>query len=146
MLYVEQAAAEARDQPYRQRLYVVEAAADDPRAARSRVFELADPARAVGLCAGTSALPEIATGAQERAGCAVTLSWDAARGAFTGSTHGRDCASTLRGAAYATSEVTLEAGRLVSWDRGFDAAGEQVWGAVTGPYVFVRRGGPLPGR
>jgi hypothetical protein len=27
---------------------------------------------------------------------------------------------------------------LTSCDRGFDAAGSQVWGAVTGPYEFRR--------
>jgi hypothetical protein len=27
---------------------------------------------------------------------------------------------------------------LVSWDRGFDADGQQVWGAEKGPYVFTR--------
>jgi hypothetical protein len=30
------------------------------------------------------------------------------------------------------------ADRLESWDRGFDAAGVQVWGSEKGPYVFVR--------
>ena len=28
--------------------------------------------------------------------------------------------------------------RLLSWDRGFDAAGKQVWGAEKGPYEFLR--------
>ncbi|MEY2746457.1 MAG: CpeT/CpcT family, partial [Planctomycetota bacterium] len=25
-----------------------------------------------------------------------------------------------------------------SWDRGFDAAGKQVWGSTKGPYLFER--------
>ncbi|HEU4408818.1 MAG TPA: CpcT/CpeT family chromophore lyase, partial [Polyangiaceae bacterium] len=51
VLYVEQAAAEALDKPYRQRLYVVEAGAKGPASARSRVFELRAPEAAVGACA-----------------------------------------------------------------------------------------------
>ena len=29
-------------------------------------------------------------------------------------------------------------GARAAWDRGFDAEGRQVWGAVAGPYVFER--------
>ena len=54
-------------------------------------------------------------------------------------TRGNGCASERSGAAYATAEVRLEPGRMASWDRGFDAAGKQVWGATTGAYVFVKR-------
>jgi hypothetical protein len=34
------------------------------------------------------------------------------------------------------TETTLE-----SWDRGFDAGGEQVWGATAGGYVFEKLDG-----
>jgi len=34
--------------------------------------------------------------------------------------------------------VTLTADRMVSWDRGVDAGGRQVWGAERGGYVFDR--------
>lgn len=60
-----------------------------------------------------------------------------------GGTIGRACASGLRGAAYATSDVVVGPGRIASWDRGFDAAGIQVWGAENGAYVFLR-GGDAP--
>jgi hypothetical protein len=43
-----------------------------------------------------------------------------------------------RGAAYATSEVTILPDRLVNWDRGFDAPGGQVSGATEGGYVFLK--------
>jgi len=59
---------------------------------------------------------------------------------FEGSTVGEGCGSSLRGAAYATSEVELWPTYLRTWDRGFDARGEQVWGATEGPYVFERVG------
>lgn len=137
VLYVEQAAAESLSAPYRQRLYVVEADATTPDAAVSRVFELAAPEAAVGLCDAPDRLTLTAQDAEERPGCAVNLTWR--DGAFVGATHPTACLSSLRGASYATSEVRLTPEGLTSWDRGYDAAGVQVWGAVVGPYEFVRR-------
>ena len=57
---------------------------------------------------------------------------------FYGGTVGTGCASTLRGAAYATSEVELFPDRLETWDRGYDAGGAQAWGATGSGYVFDR--------
>ena len=79
-----------------------------------------------------------------RPGCSVVLRY-AGPGRMTGSTQGDGCASALRGAAYATSEVTLTAGELESWDRGFDAKGNQVWGSTKGAYRFVKEA-PAPAR
>ena len=36
------------------------------------------------------------------------------------------------------------AASLASWDRGFDEAGVQVWGATEGPYVFDRLSDEAP--
>jgi len=44
----------------------------------------------------------------------------------------------MRGASYASSEVTLTATELNTWDRGYDAGGAQVWGSTKGPYRFVK--------
>jgi hypothetical protein len=33
---------------------------------------------------------------------------------------------------------------MESWDRGFDAQGNQVWGATKGPYVFDKVAGGAP--
>ena len=76
--------------------------------------------------------------AEEKQGCHVTLTWNADSATFTGGTTGQGCASSLNDASYAASEVTLGADRLVSWDRGFDDKGKQVWGATKGGYVFDR--------
>ncbi len=140
-LYVEQAVAATPDQPYRQRVYRLRQL--DAGHFESQVFELADPARAVGAWRLPRPLAELGPDhLEERVGCAIQLRW--AGDAFVGSTRDRQCASELRGATWASSEVTLTADRLLSWDRGFDAAGEQVWGAVTGGYVFDRVAEPPP--
>ena len=134
VLYVEQARAESPRAPYRQRIYVVTAAGDE---VVSSVYELAAPAAAVGACADPSRLTPTPGTVIERAGCSVYLRPDG--DGFVGATRGQDCASSLQGASYATSEVTLTPTGLRSWDRGFDVAGMQVWGAVAGPYQFLRQ-------
>lgn len=138
-LYVEQAAAEARDAPYRQRVYQL-AEASTPGRVESRVFELpGDPLSFAGAWRDPSRL-DVLTPASlvPRQGCTVVVA-RLPDGTWSGSTLGDRCRSTLRGASYATSEVTISAHELRSWDRGFDAEGKQVWGAVKGPYRFLKQ-------
>ena len=137
VVYVEQAVMDTPDQPYRQRLYVLDGD-DDAATATTTVFALAEPTAAVGLCDGA-----LATFTEDdvslRAGCGVSMDWDDDERAFVGGTADTSCTSTMNGASYATAEVWIGADRITSWDRGFDADGEQVWGAVAGPYEFLRR-------
>lgn len=136
-LYVEQAMATALDKPYRQRVYHVTAVGDGYQSA---VFTMPgnaldyagawnDPAKLAALT------PESLT---QRDGCEIVLHWDESESAFRGGTQAASCPSDLRGAKYATSEVSVRANEIVSWDRGFDAQGNQVWGATMGGYQFVK--------
>ena len=135
-LYVEQALATQPDKPYRQRVYQVEALLDGTFS--SAVYLLPDEQEAIGKGNDPSFFdqwePE---DLHIRDGCTVYLTYS--KGAFTGSTRGQDCQSSLRGASYAASEVSISADKIVSWDRGFDSAGDQVWGAEKGGYIFDRR-------
>lgn len=140
-LYVEQAMAGKLAQPYRQRVYRVTAV--DAVTFRSEVFELPDGgAGFVGAWNDPSKFKNLTPEKLvAREGCALTLKFDEkAEGgpAFAGATKDRDCKSSLRGAAYATSEARITAKGMVSWDRGFDQAGKQVWGAESGGYQFVK--------
>ncbi|MEM1184606.1 MAG: chromophore lyase CpcT/CpeT [Planctomycetota bacterium] len=137
-LYVEQASAEALDRPYRQRVYRLSTLGDR---FISDVYTMPEPL----LYAGWYQTPERFDEALSpdeldlRDGCSIVMTWDGDRDAFVGSTVGNDCASSLRGASYATSEVLLTLDLLETWDRGYDASGSQVWGADQGPYRFIRR-------
>jgi CpeT protein len=128
VLYIEQAQLAALDQPYRQRLYVLEAGEDPATQVVSRVFEFKTASKYIGLCGKEPAPVISAAQTEEKAGCAVRMAWDGAQ--FVGGTVGKGCPSALSGATYATSEVTLRADGFTSWDRGYDAADKQVWGAV----------------
>lgn len=138
VLYIEQATVDDLASPYRQRLYVVDAVSEDM--AVSRVYEARSPsqeAELVGLCEDPAAVTLDADAFDLREGCDVVLAWDGV--AFNGGTEGEECGSSLGGASYATSVVTLAGDALMSWDQGWDADGQQVWGAVAGPYEFIRR-------
>jgi hypothetical protein len=135
-LYVEQAAGDALHRPYRQRVYRVTEEIDG--GFRSEVFELPEPKEFVGAWGEPDRFDGLGPRMLlPRRGCAVHLARAEDR-AFVGGTEGSACSSELQGASYATSEVTITADRLVSWDRGFDEEGNQVWGATAGPYVFRR--------
>ena len=135
--YVEQAVAGREEAPYRQRVYRL--SLRDDRRYESAVFTLPAPSRFIGAWRqpieqrmGTLTPDSLTL----REGCTVALRKQ--RDRFVGGTEGKGCASELRGAAYATSEVEILADRMITLDRGWDAAGKQVWGSTRGGYEFVR--------
>jgi hypothetical protein len=134
-LYVEQAAADSLEQPYRQRVYRLSHLGD--RTIRSDVFTLpGDPLGFAGAWRDTDLLEELsADDLSLRQGCSMELRRTGPE-TFAGATAGKQCSSALRDAAYATSEVLITPDRMLSWDRGFDAQDQQVWGAEKAGYVF----------
>jgi hypothetical protein len=135
-LYVEQATASSVDAPYRQRVYHLTIVEHD--LFKSAVYALPDPETHAGQWREEHPLADLGPDDLElRAGCGVFLRLDGF-GRFAGGTIGRGCGSALRGARYATSFVTVGPDGIESWDQGFDADGQQVWGAQQGPYVFLR--------
>lgn len=139
-MYVEQAMASAADRPYRQRVYQMVTAADGTT--ESRVFELpGDPLAHAGAWKQPQPLDDLEPGLLvPRAGCTVHMTREKG-GSFTGATRSGECATDYQGATYTMSDVTLSAEELVTWDRGYDAAGKQVWGSTKGPYIFRRSTG-----
>ncbi len=136
VLYVEQAMMTALDAPYRQRVYVVTETDD---VVVSAVNELDAPEQVIGICDFSDT--DRARVISQRVitplpGCEVVLR-ETDTG-FSGGTVGQECLNDHSGAVYATSEVTLNEGQIVSWDRGYDDEDVQVWGATAGAYVFDR--------
>ncbi len=135
-LYVEQSIAGSEAKPYRQRIYRLRAEVDS---VVSEVYELpGDALRFVGAQRDPAKLASLDPAQLlPRSGCELRLQRQD-NGRYVGRTGERSCPSDLRGASYATSEATIGADRFHSWDRGFDATGKQVWGAVAGAYEFVK--------
>lgn len=135
-LYVEQAVTAAASRPYRQRIYQL--TMDVEGKYLSRVFEMDHPVRFINKNNDPHAFSALSPDSlTERSGCVVVLT--AIDGIYKGRTGEKTCESNLRGASYATSTVTIFPDRMESWDQGFDAAGNQVWGAENGGYVFIKR-------
>lgn len=135
-LYIEQAVATRLDKPYRQRIYRL--SEPEPGVYESEVFTIKSPLRFANKPELLEALsPDSLT---KKTGCSVFLR-KVGKKQFVGGTRGTDCSSDIKGAAYATSEVSITPKMLLSWDRGFDAEGKQAWGAEKGGYRFVRRRG-----
>ncbi len=139
-LYVEQAVADYTDEPYRQRVYRV--SQTDSNTFESRVYTIEEPIRFAGAWKKDDPLRAMTPDSLRlRDGCAIYLHMEG-DSAFVGSTVDRDCESNLRDAAYATSEVRITDRFLLSWDRGYDSDGNQVWGAEKGGYVFKKKLSP----
>ncbi|NIM65424.1 MAG: hypothetical protein GTO51_05465 [Candidatus Latescibacteria bacterium] len=135
-LYVEQAIAIRQHKPYRQRVYHLTRLNEDTF--ESSVYMLPDPVHFVGKWRTPSAFSTLSPDSlQFREGCSILLKRKDAN-AFIGNTKGNSCASKLRGASYTTSEVIIKPDALISWDRGFDANGRQVWGTTKGGYIFKK--------
>lgn len=135
-LYVEQAMDARRDKPYRQRVYQLTRGSDGDFV--SEIYTIKNAADVIGLQNSAAKKSLLTPNAIEhKEGCAVHMR--PVNDAYEGGTVGSACPSDLRGASYATTVITMKQGELVSWDRGFDAKGNQVWGAVNGGYVFVKQ-------
>lgn len=135
-LYVEQAIASAQEKPYRQRVYRITNTYEGRF--ESAVFTMKDPLRFSGEWKKENPLSELTPDSlTAREGCSVILTL-MTNEYYEGSTEGNNCESDLRGAKYATSEVKISNDEIISWDRGYDSEGRQVWGAEKGGYVFKR--------
>lgn len=132
-LYVEQAVAGAENKPYRQRVYHVKETSKGNY--ESVIYTLDAPVRFAGNPALIESLP--IDSLHEKEGCSVFLEYKG--GKFRGGTEGMACPSDRKGARYTTSEVTITKKMLLSWDRGFDEHGKQVWGATQGGYRFIKK-------
>ncbi|WP_046756973.1 chromophore lyase CpcT/CpeT [Kordia jejudonensis] len=134
-LYVEQALNKTQTKPYRQRIYQLEKLEDGSFS--SKVYTLENPEEAIGKWKTPEYFDQFDVSMlKEREGCAVILKQKGDN--YVGSTNEKDCKSSMRGASYATSEVTIKADVIESWDRGFDANDQYVWGAEKAGYVFKR--------
>lgn len=134
-LYVEQAVTANLESPYRQRIYKLSKSGDT---FISTIYTLQQAPRFVNKYNDPQFFEQFDESLLvERSGCDVYLKKQ--DGAYIGETKNDTCLSSLRGATYATSKVSIYKDKIVSWDQGFDQAGNQVWGAEKEGYIFIRK-------
>ena len=133
-LYVEQALNRMQDKPYRQRIYEVTRTSDSTFS--SAVYKLDVDSLWIGKWKTPKAFDSISLkDIALKEGCEVVLK-RVSQNHFMGKTGDDTCVSTMRGASFARSEVEILEDKIISWDRGFDADGNYVWGAEKGGYIF----------
>lgn len=100
-------------------------------------FRVLDGAKWLGLVPGDRRIAALGLADLAPASCHNRIE-KVAIGVFQGRTE--SCANTYKGAAWMQSLSVSTPEMYVNWDRGFDAAGNRVWGPEAGGYVFRRTG------
>ncbi len=124
------------EKPYRQRVYHLENPSKN--VFTSKIYTIKNEKDFVGLQNDAEKTKNLTFDKIElKDGCTVTLTKNGEL--FSGGTEADHCPSSLRGAKYATTKITMKKGELVSWDQGFDAENKQIWGATKGGYIFKKQ-------
>lgn len=134
-LYQEQAIALTPEQPYRQRFLRI-APHPTSQSVESMAWKPPELASWVGLCQKPLAQRQVRLADLGSPLCQIYLKPAGDR--FVGTTPPEGCPTNFRGATRSTNRIVLEANRMETWDRGYDAAGQQVWGAQDESYRFQR--------
>jgi hypothetical protein len=136
-LYQEQAISTKLGQPYRQRFLRIAPSADRQQV-ESITFRPPEHKRWVGLCnQPEQSARSISPQDLGQPLCSVFLSLDPDQpDRYIGNTAAAGCPTNFRGAVKITNQILLSAKAMETWDRGFDAAGKQVWGASDRSYKF----------
>ncbi|MEO0404468.1 MAG: chromophore lyase CpcT/CpeT [Bacteroidota bacterium] len=133
--YVEQSLSSTPESPYRQRVYQVKR--EDAETIGSAIYLINNEKDFIGAHLKPEMLDAMSMDSIAiKEGCAVYLKKK--EDEFQGSTVEGDCLSDFRGASYTTSEVSIHLNKVVSWDRGWDKEGNQVWGATKSGYIFKK--------
>ncbi len=132
-LYQEQALSRKLTQPYRQRFLRIAPSADK-RSVESAVFKPPTPAAWTGLCGKPEAERIVKISDIGESKCSVFLQRQSEN--YVGDTKAGGCPSDYKGAVRITNHIVLHQAGMDTLDRGFDAAGIQLWGAKTNPYQF----------
>jgi CpeT protein len=142
VLYREEAPLDRPERPVLQSFLRIEEDASGRVVLRE--FELKEGAAA----AGKWRMPDVLAlfgrnDVRERSGCAVALTKTGDH--YEGSAAEPGCALPLLGASRTMSEIRLWSDRTETWDRGFNARGEQVWGPRKGPIRWKKSSALPPG-
>jgi len=136
-LYTE-AWLEDAEAPYMQRVSSVTDNGDG--SLMTRRFVIKEAERFLNTNRDQAAIPDRASiELTELQGCEAVVT-RAGKGRFEGGTLGNRCGNGYKGASYAISRAVVTEAGMTNWDRGFNAAGEQVWGPAFGGYRFKRLG------
>jgi CpeT/CpcT family (DUF1001) len=137
-LYQEQASTDTLAQPYRQRFLNI-VASPYSQTVKSLSFKPVNPKQWVNFCDRAAGDRRILARDLGTLVCSVFLKpqHDAAGAPlYQGNTPADGCPANVRGAVRIRNHIRLYRTGMETWDRGFDAQGQQVWGAKTEAYRY----------
>ncbi len=132
-LYQEQALSRNLAKPYRQRFLRI-APSGDRQSVESRAFRPPTPETLIGLCDRPKIKRVISSSRLGDVTCSVFLKPVGEN--YVGQTPREGCPTNYRGAVKITNTITLHQTGMDTEDRGFDEAGNLVWGAKEQSYQF----------
>lgn len=132
-LYQEQALSKSLNSPYRQRFLQITPTPDAQRV-ESIAFRPPTPEALIGLCTQPEQKRVIMQSNLGQSLCSVVLQPDGEN--YKGETPPEGCPTNVRGAVKITNTILLHQTGMDTQDRGFDRAGNLVWGAKEQPYQF----------
>lgn len=132
-MYQEQALSQRLSQPYRQRFLRIAPTVGNT-SIESAVFRPPTPQAWIGLCSKPEAQRIVNVKDIGTSNCSVFLRRQQQN--YIGETSASGCPSNYKGAVRITNRITLHQAGMDTWDRGFDASGNQVWGAQSEAYQF----------
>ena len=138
-LYQEQALAKRLDKPYRQRFMHI-APGEDGISIQSRSFKPTHPKTWIGLCKRPLQDRVVPLSGIGNFVCSVRLVRSGTH--YIGQTPPEGCPANYRGAVRITNTITLSEAGMDTSDRGFDASGNQIWGAAADEVYQFRRSNP----
>ncbi|ELR97952.1 chromophore lyase CpcT/CpeT [Gloeocapsa sp. PCC 73106] len=133
LLYQEQALNNELLKPYRQRFLEI-TASEDKEIIESKSYRPNQPDSWSGFCSLHETERVITTDDLGESVCSVFLRPLAT--IYLGKTPPEGCPANVRGAVKITNTIILHSQGMETWDRGFDAQNNQVWGAKDQSYQF----------
>jgi hypothetical protein len=141
-LYQEQALVESLDKPYRQRFLQLTAGDRGQSAVESKAYKPIEMEKWVGFCSKPEEERKVIASELGTYLCSVFLKQSAVnyfKPLYVGETQTGGCPTNVRGATSISNTIYLFPDGMNTWDRGFDANGNQVWGAANEAYKFRKR-------
>lgn len=132
-LYQEQALNDSLNSPYRQRFLEI-TPGDRQNLVVSHTYKLENAELWNGLCDRPLAERVVDSDRLGESVCSVFLQPFAS--VYIGRTQPGGCPTNFRGAVTITNRIILHDRGMDTWDRGFDAEGQQVWGADATGYQY----------
>jgi hypothetical protein len=132
-LYQEQAIIDQLNQPYRQRILVIQPSPDNSTV-ESKAYKLNNAANFINFC--NKDLTERRLSVSDLAESVCTVLLKPIAGGYQGETPPQGCPTNARGAVKITNTIILNSQGMDTSDRGYDSLGQQVWGAQDNVYQF----------